>query len=70
MSTADTDPDAPLAVASWNAVAIASVSWQQSVNALRHILGLARDHGLTRDELAAASGLSTAFIDELLEQVD
>lgn len=61
-------PSSGIRDAAWNAVAVASVSWQQSVGALRHVLDLARGHGLTDDELAEASGLSTAFIAELLEE--
>jgi hypothetical protein len=51
-----------------NALAVASISWQQSVHALRYTLQIARDHGLSDDELAAASGLPRSFIAELLEE--
>lgn len=43
--------------AAHNAVAVASIHWQQSTNALRHILASAHDKGLTVDELVAASGI-------------
>jgi hypothetical protein len=69
-TASDGVPERSVRDAAWNAVAVASVAWQQSVGALRHILDLARGHGLTVDDLAEASGLSTAFINELLEQVD
>jgi hypothetical protein len=52
--------------AAWNAVATASIHWQQSVNALRHILVTAADHGLTMDELVVASGIQRSNIIRVL----
>jgi hypothetical protein len=52
--------------AAWNAVAAASIHWQQSVNALRHIFIVARDHGLSMDELVVASGVSRTHIMRIL----
>lgn len=53
--------------AAYNAVAVASIAYQQQINALRHILTTAKVHGLTDLELVEASGLPHAFITKLLE---
>lgn len=42
--------------AAWNATAVASIHYQQSLNALRSILTSAHSHGLTVDDLVTASG--------------
>jgi hypothetical protein len=52
--------------AAWNAVAVASVHWQQSVNALRSICSSARTHGLTDAEIALAGGLDESHVVWLL----
>jgi hypothetical protein len=53
--------------AAWNAVAVASIHWQQSVNALRSICSSARSHGLTEAEIALAGGLDESHVVWLLE---
>jgi len=53
--------------AAWNAVAVASVHWQQSVNALRSICSSARSHGLTDAEIALAGGLDESHVVWLIE---
>jgi hypothetical protein len=53
--------------AAWNAVAAASIHWQQSVNALRSICSSARSHGLTNAEIATAGGLDESHVVWLLE---
>jgi hypothetical protein len=52
--------------AAHNAVAVASLHWQQSVTALRHILVTAHNHGLSMDELVVASGIQRANILRLI----
>lgn len=49
-----------------NAVAVASIAYQQEVIALTHVLACAHRHGLTVTELCDASGLDRAFIERLL----
>lgn len=55
--------------AAHNAVAVASIAYQQEVIALTHILATAHHrHGLTLTELRDASGLSEDFIVRLLTE--
>jgi len=51
-----------------NAVAVASLAYQQEVVALTRVLDCAHRHGLTVTDLAHASGLDEAFITRLLEE--
>jgi hypothetical protein len=57
-----------LAQAAWNAVAVASLAYQQEIVALSTVLALAAGHGLTTDDLRHASGLDAAFIQRLLAE--
>lgn len=52
--------------AAHNAVAVASLHFQQSLNALRHILASAHDHGLAVDELVTASGIDRDTVVRLM----
>lgn len=54
--------------AAWNAVAVASIAYQQEVITLTHVLACAHRHGLAVTDLRAASGLDEAFIARLLEE--
>jgi hypothetical protein len=53
--------------AAWNAVAIASRAYQREVTTLSTVLSTACGHGLTVDDLCAASGLDASFIRRLLD---
>jgi hypothetical protein len=55
--------------AAWSAVAVASLAYRRELNALRVILRSATQHGLTRSDLVQASGLDTAFVSRLLDEV-
>lgn len=57
-----------LAEAAWNAVAVASLAYQQETATLSMMLALAAGHGLTTDDLRHASGLDAAFIERLLAE--
>ena len=50
----------------FNAVAVASLAYQQEVMTLTHYLGCAHRHGLTVAELCQASGLDEPFVTRLL----
>jgi hypothetical protein len=52
--------------AAWNAVAIASLAYQREVATLSTVLSTACGHGLTVDDLCAASGLDAPFVRRLL----
>jgi hypothetical protein len=52
--------------AAWNAVAVASIAYQQEVMALTRILDCARQKGLSVTDLCWASGLDEAFVNRLL----
>lgn len=54
--------------AAYNAVAVASLAYQQAVAALTHVLACARGHGLSVADLRDASGLDEAFINRLLQE--
>lgn len=54
--------------AAHNAVAVASVAYQQELMALAHVLSCAAGHGLTVTELCSASGLDEAFVQRLLRE--
>lgn len=55
--------------AAWNAVATASIHWQQSVNALRSICLSARSHGLSVADIATAGGIDESHVVWLIEDV-
>lgn len=59
-----------ITTAAWNAVAVASLQWQESTNALRYVLSCAQGHGLTVPDLCRASGLDEAFVGRLLAEAD
>lgn len=52
--------------AAWNAVAVASLAYQQEIITLTGVLACAQSHGLTVDDLVYASGLGASFITRLL----
>lgn len=52
--------------AAWNAVAVASLAYQQEIIALSRVLACAQGHGLTVDDLVYASGLDAALVTRLL----
>ena len=54
--------------AAQNAVAVASLAYQEQVMALSRILSCAHGHGLAVDELVRASGLDEVFVLRLLEE--
>ena len=56
--------------AAWNAVAAASIHWQQSVNALRHIVYSAQRHGLAISDIALAGGIDEDHVVWLLQGVN
>ncbi|MDP5182152.1 hypothetical protein QOZ88_05845 [Blastococcus sp. BMG 814] len=63
--------------AAWNAVAVASIAHREAEDAadrerhtFAHVLDRGRAHGMTVDDLCAASGLDERFITALLEQAD
>lgn len=55
--------------AAWNAVAVASLQWQESTNALRYVLSCAYGHGLTIADLCRASGFDAEYVERLLAEV-
>jgi hypothetical protein len=55
--------------AAWNAVAVASLAYQQEVITLTSVLACAQSHGMTVDDLVFASGLDALFITRLLAEV-
>lgn len=65
-ASGNTPPD-DIRDAAWNAVAIASVHWQQSVNALRSVCSSARGHGIAVADIALAGGLDESHVVWLLE---
>ena len=54
--------------AAYNAVAAASVGYEQARNALRSACWSALPHGLTVPDLARASGRDVTYIHELLRE--
>lgn len=54
--------------AAHNAVAVASLAYQQEVMTLGTVLACAACHGLTVDELCDASGLDEPLITRLLRE--
>jgi hypothetical protein len=62
------DRNAAVTDAARNAVTIASLAYQREVAALSTVLSTACGHGLTVDDLCAASGLDTLFIRRLLAE--
>lgn len=52
-----------------NAVAVASLAYQQEVMALSTVLACAHNHGLAVNELVLASGLDETFIQRLIEEI-
>lgn len=62
------EPTTDIRTAANNAVAVASVAYQQEVIALSTVLACAAGHGLTVAELCHASGLDQAFVERLLEE--
>lgn len=62
----DSNPPDAIRDAAHNAVAVASLHLQQSVNALRHVLASAHGHGLSIDEMVTASGMDRDAINRLL----
>lgn len=61
------DDEDPVHVEAFNAVAIASVAWQEQTSTLSYYLALAHSHGLTVPEICRASGLDQPFVTRLLE---
>lgn len=51
-----------------NQVAAASIAYQEELDRLRYVLGLAHGHGLTPEEMVATTGLPEAFVQQLLEE--
>jgi hypothetical protein len=60
--------DNDLRDAAWNAVAVASLAYQQELMALINIMNCARSHGMSLDDLVRASGLGSQFVGELVEE--
>lgn len=56
--------------AAWNAVAVASIHWQQSVNALRSVVSSAHRHGLPITDIALAGGIDEDHVVWLLQGVN
>jgi hypothetical protein len=63
-------PERDVTDAAFNAVAVASIAYQQEVMALTRILTDARRHGLTVADLCSASGLDEPFVTRLLAEAD
>jgi hypothetical protein len=63
-------PERDVRDAAWNAVAVASVAYQQEVMALTRILDCARSKGLTVADLCSASGLDEPFVTRLLAEAN
>lgn len=61
-------PERDVTDAAWNAVAVASIAYQQELMALTRILDCARSKGLSLTDLSWASGLDEEFIGRLLQQ--
>lgn len=55
--------------ASWNAVAVASLSYQQALTGLRTIVQTASGHGMSELQIIDASGLPASMVHRLLGEV-